>query len=152
MLRITELKLPLTALPLDARRASDAPSETDEDRIPVPHPSAALTALASQALGVGPDAIQTLQVFKRSFDARKAEIWAVFIVDIQLDADLEAQLLARFANHPHIGPTPDMAYTLVAHAPATPLIRPVVVGFGPCGIFAALLVHPYIMTLNQCIT
>ena len=139
MLRSTELKLPLTALPLDARRASDAPSETDQDRAPVAHPVAALTALASQALGIAPQAIQSLAVFKRSFDARKADILAVFIVDICLDATLEAQLLARFANHPHIGPTPDMAYTLVAHAPATPLIRPVVVGFGPCGIFAALL-------------
>ena len=139
MLRITELKLPLTALPLDARRASDAPSETDQDRAPVAHPVAALTALASQALGIAPQAIQSLAVFKRSFDARKADILAVFIVDICLDAALEAQLLARFANHPHIGPTPDMAYTLVAHAPATPLIRPLVVGFGPCGIFAALL-------------
>ena len=47
MLRLTELKLPLTALPLDVRRASDAPSETDEDREPVAHPLAALTALAS---------------------------------------------------------------------------------------------------------
>ena len=139
MLRITELKLPLTALPLDARRASDAPSETDQDRAPVAHPVAALTALASQALGIAPQAIQSLAIFKRSFDARKADILAVFIVDICLDAALEAQLLARFANHPHIGPTPDMAYTLVAHAPAMPLIRPVVVGFGPCGIFAALL-------------
>ena len=139
MLRITELKLPLTALPLDVRRASDAPSETDEDREPVAHPVAALTAFASQALEITPEAIKSLRVFKRSFDARKAEILAVFIVDIQLDASMEVQLLTRFANHPHIGPTPDMSYTLVAQASTKHLSRPVVVGFGPCGIFAALL-------------
>ena len=46
MIRISELKLPLTALPVETRRASDAPTETDEDRLPTPHPVAALRALA----------------------------------------------------------------------------------------------------------
>ena len=48
MLRITELKLPLTALPVDTRRAADAPSETDEDRRPKAHPLEALTRMAAQ--------------------------------------------------------------------------------------------------------
>ena len=139
MLRITELKLPLTALPVDARRAADAPSETDEDRRPTAHPLPALTRMAAQALGVAVADIQSLQVFKRSFDARKADLLAVFIVDVALDAALEQRLLAQFADHPHIGATPDMAYHLVRQAPATLPLRPVVVGFGPCGMFAALL-------------
>ena len=139
MLRITELKLPLTALPVDARRAADAPSETDEDRRPTAHPLPALTRMAAQALGVAVDDIQSLHVFKRSFDARKADLLAVFIVDVALDAALELRLLAQFAEHPHIGATPDMAYHPVRQAPATLPLRPVVVGFGPCGIFAALL-------------
>ena len=139
MLRITELKLPLTALPVDARRAADAPSETDEDRRPTAHPLPALTRMAAQALGVAVDDIQNLHVFKRSFDARKADLLAVFIVDVALDAATEQRLLAQFAEHPHIGATPDMAYHPVRQAPATLPLRPVVVGFGPCGIFAALL-------------
>ena len=139
MLRITELKLPLTALPVDARRAADAPSETEEDRRPTAHPLPALTRMAAHALGVATSDIQSLQVFKRSFDARKADLLAVFIVDVALDAALEQRLLAQFAAHPHIGPTPDMAYHLVRQAPATLPLRPVVVGFGPCGMFAALL-------------
>ncbi len=139
MLRITELKLPLTALPVDARRAADAPSETEEDRRPTAHPLPALTRMAAQALGVAVADIQSLQVFKRSFDARKADLLAVFIVDVALDAALEQRLLAQFAAHPHIGPTPDMAYHLVRQAPAKLPLRPVVVGFGPCGMFAALL-------------
>jgi hypothetical protein len=77
MLRITELKLPLSALPVDARRAADAPSETDEDRRPTAHPLPALTRMAAQALGVAVADIQSLQVFKRSFDARKADLLAV---------------------------------------------------------------------------
>ena len=140
MIRITELKLPLSALPVETRRAADAPSETDADRSPVPHPIAALTRLCAQALGIDTMAIASLHVFKRSFDARKAELLAVYIADITLaDPATEADLLARFPRHPHISPTPDMAYHQVAQAPANLQDRPVVVGFGPCGMFAALV-------------
>jgi uncharacterized FAD-dependent dehydrogenase len=143
MIRISELKLPLTALPVEARRAADAPSETDEDRIPAPHPEDALRVLASQALGIDPQVIDQLHVFKRSFDARKVDLLAVFIVDVTLkNAKAEAPLLAQFPKHPHIQATPNMTWNAPCHAPAhfgqQEGERPVVVGFGPCGIFAAL--------------
>jgi uncharacterized protein len=143
MIRISELKLPLTALPVEVRRAADAPSETDEDRIPAPHPEDALRALASKALGIDPQAIDQLHVFKRSFDARKVDLLAVFIVDVTLkNAKAEAPLLAQFPKHPHIQATPNMTWNAPCHAPAhfgqQEGERPVVVGFGPCGIFAAL--------------
>ena len=140
MIRLTELKLPLSALPVETRRAADAPTETEADRAPVAHPIDALKQLSAQALGIDVAAIADLHVFKRSFDARKADLLAVYIADLTLvDANLEAPLLARFPNHPHILPTPDMAYRLVAQAPADLAQRPVVVGFGPCGMFAALV-------------
>jgi uncharacterized FAD-dependent dehydrogenase len=143
MIRISELKLPLSALPIEVRRAADAPSETDEDRIPPPHPEAALRQLAAKALGIATADIATLHVFKRSFDARKAELLAVFIVDITLtDVQAEADLLLKFEQNPHIQPTPDMTWQPPCHAPlgfgAQEGERPVVVGFGPCGMFAAL--------------
>ncbi len=140
MIRITELKLPLSALPMEARRAADAPSETEEDRAPVAHPLAALQELAAKALGIPADGIASLEVFKRSFDARKAELLVVYIVDLRLaDASQEKTLLQRHNQHPHIGATPDMAYRLVGQAPHGLVERPVVVGFGPCGMFAALV-------------
>jgi uncharacterized FAD-dependent dehydrogenase len=82
-------------------------------------------------------------VFKRSFDARKAELLAVFIVDVALtDAHAEAVLLQAFEKNPHIQPTPDMTWHAPYQAPkgfgANEGVRPVVVGFGPCGMFAAL--------------
>lgn len=143
MIRISELKLPLTALPVETRRAADAPTETDLDRLPPPHPVAELRRLAAQALGIAEGQIAELQVFKRSFDARKAELLAVFICDLSLaDPAQEADLLARFEKNPHINRTPDMSWQAPAHAPANwpadQAERPVVVGFGPCGIFAAL--------------
>jgi uncharacterized protein len=143
MIRISELKLPLSALPIDVRRAADAPSETDEDRLPTPHPIDALRQLAGQALGISAADIAALNVFKRSFDARKADLLAVYIVDLSLaDAQNEADLLIKFEKNPHIQATPDMAWHPPCQAPATfdamQGERPVVVGFGPCGMFAAL--------------
>lgn len=143
MIRISELKLPLTALPVEVRRAADAPSETDEDRIPPPHPEEALRQLAANALDIEVLAIDQLQVFKRSFDARKADLWAVFIVDITLkDPAAEDSLLKQFSGNPHIQATPNMTWQAPCHAPSNFGLeegeRPVVVGFGPCGIFAAL--------------
>jgi len=140
MIRLTELKLPLSALPVNERRATDAPAETEADRAPAPHPVDALTRLCAQALGIDPSAIASLHVFKRSFDARKAELLAVFIVDLTLvDPSQEPVLLAKCQGQPHIGPTPDMGYYPVGVAPSDLEVRPVVVGFGPCGIFAALI-------------
>ncbi len=143
MIRISELKLPLTALPVEVRRAADAPSETDEDRIPPPHPEEALRQLAAKALNVDVQAIDQLKVFKRSFDARKADLLAVFIVDISFkDTVSELTLLQKFSDNPHIQATPNMTWQAPCHAPANfgeqVGERPVVVGFGPCGIFAAL--------------
>ena len=141
MIRLSELKLPLAALPVVALRDADAPTETAADRAPTPHPIAALRQLAAQALGLQDDsAIAQLQVFKRSFDARKAHLQAVYIVDVALaEPAQEAFLLAQHAGHPHIQPTPDMAWHAPHQAGADMPVRPVVVGFGPCGIFAALV-------------
>jgi len=140
MIRLSELKLPLSALPVVAPRRADAPAETDTDRAPVAHPLAALQQLAAQTLGVAEADLTGLQVFKRSFDARQADIRAVYIVDVPLlEASREAALLQKHAANAHIQATPDMTYRAVTHAPAHLALRPVVVGFGPCGIFAALL-------------
>ena len=148
MIRLSELKLPLSAIAVEERRAADAPAETEADRQLPPHPVDALLALAAEALGVSPNAIATLDVFKRSFDARKQNLLVVYIVDITLaDATQEAVLLAKYDKNSHIQRTPDMSW----HAPAQASgdwgsssstgegERPVVVGFGPCGIFAALV-------------
>ena len=124
MLRLAELRLPLAALP-------SAPDQ---------HPDAALRQAAAQRLGISAEAIAQLHIFKRSFDARKAELLAVYIVDVQLhDTAQAAALLAQHAGHPHIHPTPDMTWQPVGQAPADLTERPVVIGFGPCGIFAALV-------------
>ena len=104
---------------IETRRAADAPSETDEDRLPTPHPIAALRQMAAQALGIRTADIATLNVFKRSFDARKADLRAVYIVDVTLaNPAMEPALLAQHEKNPHILPTPDMRWKPPGHAPA----------------------------------
>ena len=144
MIRITELKLPLADVPFEQRRAANAPAETDADRQLPPHPIEALRRLAAQVLQLKPTEIAQVHVFKRSFDARKASLQVVYIVDVALtDPAQEAALLARLARHPHVLPSPDMSWQppllIPGDASALGAGRVVVVGFGPCGMFAALV-------------
>ena len=111
-----------------------------EIKLPLAHPDTAIAEAVVRTLGIQAGELRSVQVFKLSFDARKAELLQVYIVDVALTSDaLEAEVLLRFENNPHVRPTPDMAYKPVATAPAHLTSRPVVVGFGPCGIFAALV-------------
>ena len=115
MIRITELKLPLD------------------------HDEYALPALIAQTLGIAPAELISHSIYKRSYDARKQKLLLVYIADIEVAPALEAALLGQFEAHPHIRDTPDQAYYPVVQLSEAPPLRPVVVGFGPCGIFAALL-------------
>ena len=111
-----------------------------EIKLPLDPPADALPRAVQGLLGVEADAIAHIHVHKRSFDARKVDLLQVYIVDVTLaDPALEPVLLAKLAGNPRVTPSPDMVYRLPARAPASLPLRPVVVGFGPCGIFCALL-------------
>ena len=118
MLRITELRLPL--------------SRADDDLRP---------AVRSR-LGISDSALKAVTVFRRAYDARrKAAVQLIYTVDCEVEG--EAAVLARHAGDPHVRVAPDTTYKAVAQAPvdfkASGRLRPVVVGFGPCGLFAALV-------------
>jgi len=109
-----------------------------EIRLPIEHAAAALPAAVAARLGVELADIRSLSIFRRSHDARKNSALAfIYSVDVAL-AD-EAAVLARLAGDRHLQPTPDMLYRFVGRAPAALAERPLVVGFGPAGIFAALI-------------
>jgi uncharacterized FAD-dependent dehydrogenase len=78
-------------------------------------------------------------VFKRSYDARKKNSAILFVYVIDLQARNELAILQAFADDHTVRPAPDTDYHPVGHAPATLSERPVIVGFGPCGLFASLL-------------
>jgi len=113
-----------------------------ELRLALDHAEAALRAAIVARLGIRDADLQRFTVFRRAWDARKkAAVVLIYTVDCEL-AD-QAAVLARFASDVHVRPAPDTRYRFVGHAPADfhaePRRRPVVVGFGPCGIFAALI-------------
>src|ERR1035437_114801 len=109
-----------------------------ELRLPLAHPPEALLTAAAQRLNISESAIRRLTMFKRSHDARKKNT-LLFIYTLDLEVEDESRLLKTFADDPQIGPTPDTRYRFVAQAPTKPSTRPVIIGFGPAGIFAALV-------------
>ena len=115
MLRITELKLPLN------------------------HAEEALPAAIRNRLRITPRDLVRYTVARRAHDARdKMDIQLVYSIDVTVKN--EAAVLARFRRDRHVNPTPDTGYRFVARAPADyrgP--RPIVVGAGPCGLFAGLI-------------
>ena len=113
-----------------------------ELRLPLDHAEDALRSAIITRLGVTDAELTSFSIFKRSYDARKKNaVQLIYSVDCEL-VD-EASVFVHLAGQPHIKPTPDTGYHFVGHAQADffdgPCVRPLVVGFGPCGIFAALI-------------
>jgi uncharacterized protein len=106
--------------------------------LPLDHPEEALAAAIRHRLHVGAHAVRGYSVFRRGYDARRrGAIQLIYTLDVDV-AD-EAKLLQRFADDQHVRPTPDTNYRFVTQAPANMAHRPVVIGMGPCGLFAGLL-------------
>ena len=109
-----------------------------ELKLPLDHPPEALPAAIAARLGVPPHDLISWSIWKRAHDARrKSAILKVYILDVELRD--ESAVLARFADDVHVAPTPDVAYRPVVVAPKTERLRPVVIGAGPCGLFAGLI-------------
>src|SRR5688500_16150220 len=113
-----------------------------ELRLPLDHAEDALRPAIIKRLGLRDSQLQGFTVFKRSYDARKKHAM-VFIYTVDCTVDNEDAVLAKFEGDRHINRTPDTSYRFVGHAPAgfhaEGRPRPLVIGFGPCGIFAALI-------------
>lgn len=116
MIRLTEIKLPLNHAPED------------------------LTTAITTKLKISAEQIASFVMFKRGYDARnKRNIQLIYTLDITLtDSDLTHDLLVQFESDNHVKATPDTSYKYVGEAPKDLTERPVVVGFGPCGLLAAL--------------
>jgi len=113
MLRITEVKLPLD------------------------HPEAAVRAAILKRLGIAAGDLSGFSIFRRAVDARKPAI--AFIYTLDADVRNEAALLERLNGDRHVARAPDTSYRFVAQAPVGASARPIVIGTGPCGLFAGLL-------------
>lgn len=107
--------------------------------LPLDHTPADLDAAVAERLAIAPTDLERVTVVRRGNDARrKNAIKLVYALDVAVRD--EAAVLARFAGDAHVRPSPDTSYTFVTRAPedyAGP--RPVVIGAGPCGLLAALV-------------
>jgi uncharacterized FAD-dependent dehydrogenase len=108
-----------------------------ELKLSLDHTEQALRAAVLARLEIADADLLTLKIHRRGNDARKrSNILLVYTVDVEVRD--EAAALKRFAHDPQIAPTPDMTYKVVRQTKGlTP--RPVVIGFGPCGLFAGLI-------------
>jgi len=112
-------------------------------KLPLDHSDDDLTLAICRRLRLRPEQLRRWTLVKRSVDARRRDgIRLVYSLDLELDlpAPLQRRLAERAAADPHLQPTPDTRYHLPLQLPPDHgLARPVVVGAGPCGYFAALL-------------
>ena len=109
-----------------------------ELQLPLDHPAEALRTAIVKRLKINDADLLEFTVFKRSYDARKKNTEITFVYIIDLQTSNEEKVLSRFADDKNIRPAPDTNYYPVATAPTDLSERPLVIGFGPCGLFAAL--------------
>ena len=114
MLRLTEIKLPL--------------DHSEDD----------LKAAILKQLDIVADELTGYTIFRRGFDARKPSA-ILFVYTLDIEVKNEAALLRQQSGDRHVGKTPDTSYRFVARAPENLTERPIVIGAGPCGIFAGLI-------------
>ncbi|OBT22409.1 hypothetical protein A9266_09955 [Vibrio tasmaniensis] len=109
-----------------------------EIKLPLDHEESAIQDAIEAKLGINSDQVLSFNIFKRGYDARKkSKILLIYTLDVLVEN--EAELLEQFISDPHVKVTPDMEYKFVAKAAENQTERPVVIGFGPCGLFAGLV-------------
>jgi uncharacterized FAD-dependent dehydrogenase len=107
-----------------------------EIRLPLDHPADDIKTAILKRLGIAASELLEYTLFRRGYDARKRNA-IVLVYSVDVDVKNESALLKK--NIPHVTIAPDMSYRVVAQAPQGLSERPVVIGTGPCGIFAGLL-------------
>ena len=120
MLRITEIKLPI------------------EQADTLIHQDDQIKAALLKRLEIPESDLIQFSIFKRGVDARKSHA-ILYVYSLDVEVNNEAKILSKFKKDPHIKPAPDTSYHFVATANHAKKIRPIIVGFGPAGIFAALI-------------
>jgi len=113
-------------------------------KLPLDHSETDLRHSVLAALAIHDADLLDITVYKRAYDARKkSAICLIYNLDVVLSASAEKQVLAKFAGSSKVMPSPDTTYKFVAKAdagfPDAEQQRPLIIGFGPCGILAALV-------------
>jgi len=109
-----------------------------ELKLPLDHGDDAIANAIDRRLGLGAGQVLSYSVARRGYDARKkSAISLIYTVDVHV-AD-EAAVLRHHSGERTISRAPDTAYRPVARAPEGLAPRPIVIGAGPSGLFAGLI-------------
>ncbi|BAU48357.1 hypothetical protein SVA_1803 [Sulfurifustis variabilis] len=109
-----------------------------EIRLPLDHAEGEIEAAILKRLGIRADGLVRYTIARRGHDARRpSAIELVYTLDVEIED--ESAVLERWRDDRRVSHTPDTTYRFVASAPAALTARPVVIGTGPCGLFAGLL-------------
>jgi uncharacterized FAD-dependent dehydrogenase len=100
--------------------------------LPLSAQDADIKAAAAEKLGILPSAIQKLRVRRQSLDARRTDVQFVYTLHVTLYDEAFQRGLEIKHGAAQEYRAPDIAYGTADCG------RPVVVGAGPCGLFAAL--------------
>jgi hypothetical protein len=109
-----------------------------EIKLPLDHGPDAIRAAVLKRLRIPASELVSTAVFKRAHDARKKSA-IIYIYSLDVTLRDEVAVLKRFTGDVHVRPSPDMEYRFVARAPEHIKHRPLVIGAGPCGLFAGLI-------------
>ncbi len=109
-----------------------------EIKLPLDHSDAHLHTAILKRLGIAANDLISHSIFRRGFDARKLSA-IQFVYTLEVAVKNEATLLQQLHGVPNISLAPDTSYKFVAHAPKNLPTRPIVIGTGPCGLFAGLI-------------
>ena len=104
---------------------------------PLEHNVAQLSYEAAKLLRISPSKIRKLSIVRRSIDARKKpDVKIVYTVDVLVDGSEKKILKDSRCKQAELSATP--RYKPPKNVPLSGN-RPVVIGFGPAGMFAALI-------------
>ena len=123
-----------------------------EVKLPLDHTDADLSQAILETLSISAEDLLSFSIFKRSYDARKkSQILLIYQIDVTLTETAEKAVTAASPNLPRagtivgtrVGASPDTSYKFAAQVtesfPDANQQRPIIIGFGPCGILAALI-------------
>ena len=110
-------------------------------KLPLDYNDASLKTAIIDRLGIAPDELLGMTIFRRGYDARKrSNIFFIFTIDVELpDQAAVLMRLQAAGKSADVGLTPDTTYKFVTHAPANLTTRPIIIGTGPCGLLAGLV-------------
>ena len=107
-------------------------------QLPLNHSESDIQSAILKTLDIEKSELIKYIIFKRSYDARKKSSIAL-IYTIDVDVRCEDKLLNQFRGHRQISSAPDINYHFVTHTTHENKLQPIIIGFGPCGLFAALI-------------